>query len=157
MHGTAVHQPDGDDAYLHDLIRAVEGGAEEVLLLAVRVVTHERQQIGGGRDLHPVGLDAAAGEFDGGEQQCRLGVPHALELGQVVGRQRQALLVDHSGQLTGQRHDVHAGCALAQHNGEQLLIAERSGALGKELLARSILLRDLVHRSAHGAQATLTS
>jgi len=48
MHGTAVDQTDGHHADVQNLIRAVDAGAEEMLLLAVGVVADMREQVAGG-------------------------------------------------------------------------------------------------------------
>ena len=61
-------------------VRAVDAGAEKVLLLAVGVVPDMRQQVGRGFDLRALRLDAAAGELDRREDQRGLRVAHALEL-----------------------------------------------------------------------------
>ena len=70
MHGAAVDQADGNDPDVQDLVRAVDGGAEEMLLLAVGVVADVGQQIGRGLDLRAFRLDAAAGELDGGQDEA---------------------------------------------------------------------------------------
>ena len=45
MNRAAVNQADGNDADVQDLVRAVDRGAEEMLLLAVGVVADVRQQV----------------------------------------------------------------------------------------------------------------
>ena len=56
-----VDQADRHDPNVEDLVRTVDAGAEEMLLLAVRVVADVGQEIGGGLDFCSLGLDAAAG------------------------------------------------------------------------------------------------
>lgn len=124
----SVYETDGDDADVDDFIGAVDGGAEEVLLLAVGVVPDMGNNIGGVADLDAFGLDASPNEFDGGEDEGGLGVPDAIELGEVPGLDVEALFVDDFDQPAGQCHDVGAGYASAQEYRQQVLIAEGHGA-----------------------------
>ncbi len=95
-------------------------------------------------------LDAAAGEFDGREDQGRLGSTDAGELREVFGFHVQPLLVNDPRQLGGQRHHVHAWRAFADQHSQQFLVAQRCRAFAQELLAGSIGLGDVMDRFAHG-------
>ncbi len=58
MYRGPVNQTDGHDPDVQDLVRAVYGGAEKVLLLPVGVMAHMREEIGRGLDPRPLRLDA---------------------------------------------------------------------------------------------------
>ena len=53
------------DPDVQDFVRAVDGGAEEMLLPTVGVMADEGQEVSRRRDFRARGFDAAAGEFDG--------------------------------------------------------------------------------------------
>ena len=149
VHRAFVRQADGDDAYIDNLMRAVERGAEEVFLLAVGVVADERQHVGGHCDFHALRLDPPAGELDRGEEERRLGVTDARERREVSAADVKAPLVHDPRRLPGERHHVHAGRAFSEQHGEQFLVAQRAGAFGEELFARAVVLRDLADGTAH--------
>ena len=89
-----VHEADRNDANIHDLIGAIDGGAEEVLLLSISVVPHVGDQIGGARYLYAFRFDASSDEFDRRENQGSLGVTYAIELKQIFRLDIETFLID---------------------------------------------------------------
>ncbi len=80
-----VDQPDGHDPNVQDLVRAVDAGAEKMLLLPVRIVAHMREKIGRGLDLRPFRLDAAPGDLESRQNQSCLRISLAFLLGEILG------------------------------------------------------------------------
>src|SRR5438309_12047898 len=70
MNGTAVNKTDGNHADVKHFVGAIDGGAKEMLLFAVRVMPDEGQEIRRRCNLHTFRLDAAASELNRGENQC---------------------------------------------------------------------------------------
>lgn len=94
MDGAAINEADGDHPHVEHFVGAVDGGAEEMFLLAVSVVPDEGQEISRRLDLGALGFDAAARELDRRQNQRSLGGAHAFELRQVFGSHFQPLLVN---------------------------------------------------------------
>ena len=155
--GGAVEQADGDDADVHDFVGAVDGDAQEMLLLAVGEVADEGQDIGRGGDLEPSGFDAAARKFDGGDDDHRLDVAHAFEVFEVLDLEVQALGVNGLNQVFGEGHDIYSGGTFAEQDGQQLVVFEGGGASGAEFLAWAVVLGDGVERAIHTAKARWVS
>jgi len=117
MHRRPIDQPDGHDPDIQDFICPVDAGAEEVLLLAIRVMPHMGKQVGRRLDLRPLRLDTASGKFDGGKDQGCLGISHTSEAAEVFFPNVDPLFIDDMDQFPGQGHHIQFRRSLAQHYG----------------------------------------
>ena len=88
-----------------------------------------------------------AAQFDGGEHLRRLRAPDAGDARQIVaGRSHQPVqAAARRQQLVRDGQRVGAAAAAAQHHGDELVVAERRHAVARELLARTIVGRDVFH------------
>ena len=84
-----------------------------MLLLAVGEVADEGEDVGRGGDLESSGLDAAAGKFEGGNDDHRLDGTHAFEVFEVLDFEVQALGVNGLDQVLGEGHDIYSGGTFA--------------------------------------------
>ena len=72
------------------------------------------EKIGGGQDFEALGFDAAAGEFDGGDNGHGFDRPHAVEVSEVFELEIDAFLVGDADDVLGEGHDVNLRGAFAQ-------------------------------------------
>ena len=94
-----VQESHGDDADVQDLVGAIDGDGEEMLLLAVGVVADQRKDISRGGNLEAAGLDATAGKLDGGDDAHCLDGAHAFEVFEVLDGEAQALGINDLNQV----------------------------------------------------------
>src|SRR5271157_93111 len=154
--GAAVDQTYRNHPDVEDLVCAVDGGAEKMLLLPIRVVPDMWQQVGWRFDLRPLGFDTTPGELDGRQNQGGFGIAHAHKLRQVFGLYFETLLVHEASEFRGERHDIHRRRALAEENGEQFLVGQGCGAFTEKLLPRAVGFGNLVDSFAHNLMPRLT-
>src|SRR4051812_40091050 len=155
MHDTGVERADREQRRAQDAALRVEQHDAEMLDGAVAELG--QQQRGGVArrdDLRPVAAAAderAAPRFDRGDQLRGAGNADAGYLAEIVGRRaREAVqAVDRVEHRVREFEGASARRAVTEHDRQQLVVAERGDAGALQLLTRTIVRRDGLHRTSY--------